>query len=415
MKLEDERISVHHIGGRNASQPLPVLDKFQKDIINVLYDADPDCIVQIQEKIGNRECELHVLPYCFAESCKSTTFNITYNKFASSLLELNPEYGSYYETALSYRVYDDVLSESFKTMEKIQVETVTLDSIFAVEDAPLQPPDFLSIDAQGAEYEILGGGGNTLRRNVLALALEVEFHPVYKGQKLFGDLCEFLSARGFHFVKFLSLSEVAPFRAPLGARGAGFHLWGDALFLRRIENICDDPYVDRKSLMLEKLAFISIIFNQFEYGLQSLQRARSTSSGQAMPVNQSDQPLYLSFLLDLEKAVEKMPVVLPRTFASIFPFEDSKARFESSSTSAGGRPRVYGDPLTAQPWIKKNLRRIPVLFNLLAWLKRLPVKMTRTLKLPSIKRSAVEAVLIKYGLNKQAELLRRKRILQSHI
>jgi hypothetical protein len=52
----------------------------------VLYDADPDCLTQIQECNKNRKSELHVLPYCFADACESTVFNVNYDPYTSSLL-----------------------------------------------------------------------------------------------------------------------------------------------------------------------------------------------------------------------------------------------------------------------------------------------------------------------------------------
>jgi hypothetical protein len=85
MRFNNKRISVHHIGGRGGDREFPEGLKFEKDIINVLYDADPDCLAQIQERNQHLESELHVLPYCLADACKSTSFNINYNSFTSSL------------------------------------------------------------------------------------------------------------------------------------------------------------------------------------------------------------------------------------------------------------------------------------------------------------------------------------------
>jgi hypothetical protein len=45
---KEYRISVHHIGGRGGSRSFPILESFEQDIINVIYDADKECIEQIR-------------------------------------------------------------------------------------------------------------------------------------------------------------------------------------------------------------------------------------------------------------------------------------------------------------------------------------------------------------------------------
>ena len=193
----NKRLTVHHVGGRAGSRAFPFLSKFEKDIIDVLYDADTDCLAQIQERRQRYESELHVLPYCLGDTCRLASFNINYDPYSSSLRELNPTYGSFY---FFYGDHDHIISETFKTMEKRYVDIVSLDHLFQSKTLSVPPPDFLSIDTQGSEYEILQGAKETLRLSTLALVVEVEFHPIYKDQKLFGDVANLLSDQGFDFV-----------------------------------------------------------------------------------------------------------------------------------------------------------------------------------------------------------------------
>lgn len=261
MKINDKRLSVPHIGGRSGSRAFPILNKFERDIINVLYDADPDCLTQIQERNQNFESELHVLPYCLGDASRSTSININYDPYTSSLYDSNPDYNSYY---YFYGDHDYLWSEATKAMEKRHIEVVTIDSIFQSNKCPIPPPDFLSIDTQESEYEILLGAKETLKSGIVVLVIEAEFHPVYKGQKLFGDLVKLLSDYGFNFVRFLDIHEMSPFRAPYWFRGKGFHTFSDALFFKRIDNIDIDNYEKdevTRYLMLQKLTFIAIIFN----------------------------------------------------------------------------------------------------------------------------------------------------------
>ena len=96
------KISLHHIGGRNGSRSFPGLKSFEKDIVNVLYDADKDCIEDIIEKNKNEGSQLHVFPYCVGGMNTKASFNLSYDPFTSSLLPFNPDYNDYYSFTINY-------------------------------------------------------------------------------------------------------------------------------------------------------------------------------------------------------------------------------------------------------------------------------------------------------------------------
>jgi FkbM family methyltransferase len=56
--------------------------------------------------------------------------------------------------------------------------------------------DFIKLDTQGAELEILRGAG-ALLDGCLGIEAEIMFHPLYVGQPLFADVDAFLRSRGF--------------------------------------------------------------------------------------------------------------------------------------------------------------------------------------------------------------------------
>jgi FkbM family methyltransferase len=392
-----------------------VLDKFEKDIVSVLYDADPDCLPQVQERNQRLESELHVLPYCLGDVCGPASFHITADPFASSLRVLNRDYASYYTF---YQDQDYIFTDALRAMERRPVETVTMDKLLGGPAISAAPPDFLSCDTQGTEYEILQGAKETLKSRVLGLIVEVEFHPIYKDQKLFGDITQFLSGEGFDFVTFLSIDRgMSPFRAPVGLRAQGFQTYADALYLKRLDKITNDT--TEIYLMLQKLAFISIVLNQFEYGLQCLNR-----SAGLIPEDSIQEKLknlsYYRFLRTLQQQIARTPVVFPPTFASKFTFEASKARFLSEASRARflsstnnysanmGRPIAYV--------IKKLLRKFPTLYSVLRSINGRIVKTTKSASyvrrslLP--RHSPVETVLISYGLKTQAGILRKNRLVQ---
>ena len=371
----DPRISIHHVGGRGGNRSFPELPRFERDFVNVLYDADPDCIEQVHAANLGRASELHVLPFCLAEASGKRNLNINYDPFTSSLLDFNEEYGGYYQQLADH---DYVFAETFAPAERREIEVVTLDQVLASSAAPVPPPNFLSLDTQGSEYDILCGASGALKSDVVALVVEVEFHPLYRQQKLFGDLTDFLAEKGFHFVRFLFGTRVAPYRAPIGLRADGFHLFDDALFLRRIEDIVklEVGGVERR-LLLKKLAFVSIAYNQLEYALECLNAARRIQVAQAVPAG--TQPSYLAFLHALEREIESLRPLRLRSFAEKFTFSESKQRFDMS-------------------WRKRNVTlNVSVKKEIFAaW-------------------SGVERLLIDHGFDKLADIVKTRRLVQTSV
>jgi len=370
----DNRLSLTHVGGRGGSRGFPHTPVFEGDCINVLYDADQECIEQVIDTNQENSSELHVFPYCLGDECRKALFHIAYDPYCSSLLEFNDEYRDFYKF---YCVFDYIYTETAQQMETREVDLVTLDHLFETGRVNVPPPDFLSIDAEGFDYEVLKGALSTVRSSVLGIIVEVQFFPFYKGQKTFGDVSSLLQENGFYFCRFDSLHHgMMPYRTPIGLRADDFHSGADALFLKRTECIeaGSDGDAYKRYIMLRKLAFISMAFNQFAYGVKCLEKS--------LPYRQSSRVVdrvYLRFLDEIEEAVRKVPPFYPHTFTSEFTFEQSKGRFNKG---AG------------------------------AWTRSIPKEKVAHL-INSFGYEEVEAILVKYGMSQMADLMKENRIYQT--
>lgn len=89
------------------------------------------------------------------------------------------------------------LTRSFDVVSQRSVTTRTLDEV--LHERGERGPDFLKLDVQGAELEILEGASRTLEP-VKLVEVEVELVPLYEGQPLFFDVHAFLAARGFTLI-----------------------------------------------------------------------------------------------------------------------------------------------------------------------------------------------------------------------
>lgn len=403
------KLSVHHVGGRGGSRSFPHIKNFEGDIINVLYDADADCVAQITERNQILDSELYVLPYALGASHKSGVLNINYDPFTSSILEKNNSYDSFYYFNDDH---DYIMGETTKTIEKRDVQLVSIDDILKLNRSTFPKPDFLSIDVEGGEFGVLEGASDIMQCSILAIYAEVAFHPFRTGQKSFTELCDLLSGYGFYFATFanadgnINMQEMAPYRYPVGLRGAGFHTQSEALFLRKID-VVEDMFSDTSTryLNLRKLAFIAIVFNQIEYGLECLKRSRLMECGN-IP-DESSKINYFKFLRDLENIVEIQPQIFPQTFGSKYSFEQSKSRFNSN---------CYSNESKCKRKIKKMLSKMPIIYKLVSNSYRVLLGLKIYMSVRGITfilgHSKFEKTFIKYGLLSQARLIKKKRISQ---
>jgi len=83
-------------------------------------------------------------------------------------------------------------------MKKMPVTVRPLDEVvFSGAAAGERRAEFIKLDCQGAELDVLSSGPRTLREQCVALICEVEFFPMYHKQGLFAEVDRFLRGRGF--------------------------------------------------------------------------------------------------------------------------------------------------------------------------------------------------------------------------
>lgn len=131
-------------------------------------------------------------------------------------------------------------------VSEIEIEVTTLDSWFS--SSGINHVDFIKLDTQGSELEILEGGEACLT-STRALQIEVEFNPIYVGQPLFSNIDLFLRKRGFVLWRLANLChysrspEKSAFKykdvqifdgrvVPISAQG-GQLFWGEAYYVRQ--------------------------------------------------------------------------------------------------------------------------------------------------------------------------------------
>ncbi len=177
------------------------------------------------EKLNKKYNPKHkFFPYFVGDGQKKN-FYITNTLMTSSLYEPN-------------RTLIDLFLNLGTVMQVEKVEEVQTKRLDDISEIP-KDIDYIKIDTQGSELEILVNGEKMLETAV-AVHTEVEFVPLYKNQPLFGDIDIFLRSKGFVFHRFSNISgrsfipivsEDTP-NKPLSQ-----YLWADAVYVKDFLNL----------------------------------------------------------------------------------------------------------------------------------------------------------------------------------
>ena len=210
------------------------------------------------------------------------TFFKTAWPFASSLYKPNMKY------------YDRLpCRDNMVAVEEVDIETTTLDR-FATTLSD-NHVDFIKIDVEGAELEVLRAGSSALQdKRVLGIKTEFWWDPIMRGQPSFAELDMFLRGSGFYLFDLELHNYQAYMRTslPVGRllassktwRGApqnvrpdraryGQALTGDALYFRDpiSDRIAGRSSIDWDSASVLRLCTLLDLFNYGDCAIELLQ------------------------------------------------------------------------------------------------------------------------------------------------
>lgn len=160
------------------------------------------------------------------------------------------------------------VGDFFRITETILLKVVALDEYLPQHG--INDIDFIELDTQGSELDILQGAKGFLSSSVLGVRVEVEFSPMYHNQPLFADVDLFLRQFGF------MLFDLERYHLKRKAASGNFSsreqiVWGQALYIKDW-NIASGTFTKQKLSKLATMAsyygFHSYAFEIFEYLLR---------------------------------------------------------------------------------------------------------------------------------------------------
>lgn len=400
-KIASFKIISHHVGGRNGTIGLPVLPFFESDIVNILYDADESCVAHAQYQWTARKSETLGVHAFLSDREGRKRFKIRYDPYSSGSLDINKKFNDYY---LYSAGVDYMMSDAGRVVQEIEVETTSLDTLVNSEKVP--SPDFLSIDVEGGEFDVILGARESLSRSCLAVMTEVSFDDLRVNQKQFSDIDGLLKKSDFGLVQIYQHADWSPLRAPVGFRAGGSLVTADVLHFKCIDSIVADAESGRDALVkLSKLALIAVTFGQLEFAIMCLKRAEEAACDFDRH-SVLDQTGYGRFLEKLLSYYREAPPVYPPLFSEMNTPEGSADRFQLPEESERFRDWLRRDPLRATGYfLSAHIRLLT---------KRLSVKNRfdafQAFIRPRESDNRFEAMLREYGLVELAETVKMRRV-----
>lgn len=240
-------INYHHLGGRSGTYPLLLKDTiFCKDVNLTLYEADRECIEQIKAKENNAFGKVNVIPYCVSSKRGIGDLYINYHPTTNSIYKFNENFKDY--CGLFDHIFGEYrLGDACKKVKTESIEFYSFRDI--LENECTCPVDFLSLDIQGAEYDVLHGARDIIKEHCLGIVLEVSFAEIYKKQKKFFSIHNLLESMNFELIEVGQFSRFSPISLPTGFRSEEQQLQAEAIYIKKISelNKKDDPSILYKS------------------------------------------------------------------------------------------------------------------------------------------------------------------------
>lgn len=234
----------------------PLLKAFPTRVIG-FEPVEAEC-QRLQAALGNQRT---FLPYVIGDGAERE-FRVCNQPMTSSLYEPNLPLLEVFQN----------LANLTQVVSRENVQTRRLDDIDEAREC-----DYLKLDVQGAELDVIRGAARTLQ-DVLVVQAEVEFVPMYKDQPLFAEVDQALRAAGFLFHRLLGFAGrmFKPLAVASGVNAPGSQmLWTEAVYVKNFMEL--DQVPPRKLLKLA--AILHVVFQSFDMAQFVLSKYDAQTNG----------------------------------------------------------------------------------------------------------------------------------------
>lgn len=195
---KNENLIIFDIGSCEGEDSIKYARMFPNAKI-LAFEALPNNVNLIEKNIEKYSAKnIEVLPFALSDEDGETDFFVSSGQFEEKQTDQDWDYGNKSSSIFPPDKNLEKIIPWLNFNEVIKVKMRTIQSICA--EKHISSVDFIHMDVQGAELNVLKGSGNLIK-DFKVIWLEVEAVELYKGQPLKSDIEKFMKKNGFYKLK----------------------------------------------------------------------------------------------------------------------------------------------------------------------------------------------------------------------
>ncbi len=232
-------------GARNGTRDLPRLARY---ISSYGFEPSPDEYARLtQGTFPVAYQQTKYLPFALLEQSGEATLYITKRPGATSTLHPDNDMLSHFKA--------DNWSQMGEVVGEEKVRGISLSDFMKQEG--FTAVDYLKLDTQGNELQILKSAGSLLD-SFSVIKTEVEMVPLYTDQPLLGEVCTYLTNKGFQLLDLQWTHACRRFHFSPDLPPNSYRLvWGDAFFARNPFDFAA-PRKLEQAIVLAELGYLDL-------------------------------------------------------------------------------------------------------------------------------------------------------------
>ena len=247
-------------GGRFGLHP--TWKDFTGEMRYYLFEPDKLEAERLMTKYAKRKDEIVIDKRALSNQPKKICLNMLENRAMSTA----------YKRPKEKEYFTENLSSQVNIVEKINVKATTIDKYCRENDISV---DFLKLDVEGGEYDILNGAKEQLN-NIIGIRSEVNFDQTFEDSVLFSQINDFLLDKNFFLLNLDYDGRGSRLNDFVDARGRyGILKDCDAVWMKGQDEIfsLDNVDVDMLSINILKYSAFCFMNNAPDLGIEILLKA----------------------------------------------------------------------------------------------------------------------------------------------